>query len=205
MQLKRTTHQFSFVLSIFPLVWSSVQHCARFLRQEHSLKFPVLKSEAHWLHCRCFRYIEIFRSSSSECRRATILNSNGRGNDNVGFNNDRGFNGRGQRNNRSNFRGELKLHFNVLEDLILFLIQDRPYPDLPWGSNNSNNSNNDAPWRNNNRGNGNNNYGGGGNNNNSNGNSSFNSGGFGGGNSNPFNNSSSNSFSAGETQWLKPK
>ena len=78
------------------------------------------------------RYIEIFRSSSSECRRSTIFNNggggggngNGNGNGNGprnnggggglggGFNNDRGM-GRGQRNNRTNFRGESK----VVEDL----------------------------------------------------------------------------------------
>lgn len=71
---------------------------------------PIPKIEVHLLLCRWFRYIEIFRSSSSECRRSTIFNTVGRNNgggDGGGFNNDRGFNGRGQRNTRTNFRGRL--------------------------------------------------------------------------------------------------
>ncbi|XP_070507751.1 heterogeneous nuclear ribonucleoprotein H2 [Chironomus tepperi] len=86
------------------------------------------------------RYIEIFRSSASECRRSTMLFNRGGGGGGMnsgGFGNDRMMNrggGPGPRNNR-NFR-------------------DRPYPDNNWS---------DGPWRNNNRGGnnggGNNNFG----------------------------------------------
>lgn len=133
-----------------------------------------------------FRYIEIFRSSSSECRRSTIFNNNGRNSggtsSSMNFNTDRS--GRGQRNNRTNFRGKdliTSLHFNQL-----FLVVDRPYPDTPWSQNNNNIGNenggsNDAPWRNNSR---NSNFG----------NNNFNDN-FDGGN-NMFNNDSN--FSSGE-------
>lgn len=122
------------------------------------------------------RYIELFRSSASECRRSTMLQSRG----NMGFGgNDRMMNrggGPGPRNNR-NFR-------------------DRPYPDNNWldgpfrgnnnrggnnfgndnfgGGNMFNNDNFDRKW------NSNNDRGGFGGNNNFGGNNSF--GGFGGGN-----------------------
>jgi heterogeneous nuclear ribonucleoprotein F/H len=76
------------------------------------------------------RYIEIFRSSASECRRSTMLFNRDGGMNSGGFGGDRMMNrggGPGPRNNR-NFR-------------------DRPYPDNNWS---------DGPWRNNNRGGGNN-------------------------------------------------
>lgn len=138
------------------------------------------------------RYIEIFRSSSSECRRSTIFNSNGggRSNNGVSFNNDRM--GRGQRTNRTNFRGDTYFHPPTTNVTNNFLFLDRPYPDTPWTpSNNNSNNSNDAPWRNNNRGGSNNNFGGGNNNSNN-----FNDN-FDGGN-NMFNND--NNFSSGLLQ-----
>lgn len=87
------------------------------------------------------RYIEIFRSSSSECRRATLFSSNSRfsgsqgngGGSGGGGYNDRGMSRGGggpggPRNNRSNFR-------------------DRPYPQNNFGGNNM--GNNDSPWKSN--------------------------------------------------------
>ncbi|KAG5672634.1 hypothetical protein PVAND_002748 [Polypedilum vanderplanki] len=91
------------------------------------------------------RYIEIFRSSASECRRSTMFtrnmnNSNFGGNGNNGFSsNDRMSGGGG--NQRNNFRNQ-RNNF-----------RDRPYPDQggPWNSNS--NSNDNHSWRNNNRSN----------------------------------------------------
>lgn len=91
---------------------------AQFLRNE-SVPFDPSNALEQVLKSICYRflrYIEIFRSSSSECRRSTIFGNTGRSNGGpvggggMSFNNDRM--GRGPRN-RSNFRGEL---FNTDSD-----------------------------------------------------------------------------------------
>lgn len=158
-----------------------------------SLKYAPAMCARSNLHFNHFpRYIEIFRSSSSEWRRSTSgFNGNGGGNgggglgrNGGGFNNDRmAMGGRGQRNNRTNFRGKL-IHRQPFDSLTSSPFVDRPYPDTPWNQgNNNNNQGNDMPWRNNNRSN---NFGGGG------------GGNFDGPGNNMFNNSNSNdNFSSG--------
>lgn len=64
------------------------------------------------------------------------------------FNNDRM--GRGQRNNRTNFRGNW-IWITIWKGInVLFPSKDRPYPDTPWNQGNNDNS----QWRNNNSNNG---------------------------------------------------